>query len=117
MFEKYSELSNLLSTIYFEALLKEPQKHQKTITFFKGMSQLREALFPFLYHENVPFHNNGSERAFRMVKTKISGQFKSLQNQFAILRSVIDTAIKKGQDVFNAIKTIVQLPNFTIFAG
>lgn len=29
------------------------------------------------------------------VKGKISGQFKSLQNEFAIIRSVIDTAIKR----------------------
>ena len=76
------------------------------------MSHLREALFTFLYHKDVPFHNNGSESAFRMVKvkTKISGQFKSLQNPFAILRSVIDTAIKNGQSVFHAIKIIVNTP-------
>jgi hypothetical protein len=41
------------------------------------------------------------------VKAKISGQFKSLQNEFAILRSVIDTAIKNEQSVFNAIKALV----------
>ena len=104
--------NDLLCTTYFDELSKEPEKYKKTITFFKGMSHLREALFTFLYHKDVPFHNNGSESAFRMVKvkTKISGQFKSLQNPFAILRSVIDTAIKNGQSVFHAIKIIVNTP-------
>jgi hypothetical protein len=83
------------------------------------MSQCREALFTFLYHKDVPFHNNGSERAFRMVKVKakISGQFKSLQNQFAIIRSVIDTAIKNGQSVFNAINALVTFFQFSNVAG
>ena len=102
--------NKLLDIARLNAINQEPEKYKKTITFFKGMSQLREALFPFLYHKNVPFHNNGSERAFRMVKvkTKISGQFKSLQNEFAILRSVIDTAIKNGQSVWDAILTIIK---------
>jgi transposase len=101
--------NDLLENARFDTLLKEPEKYKKTITFFKGMSHCREALFTFLYHKEVPFHNNGSERAFRMVKVKakISGQFKSLQNEFAMLRSVIDTAIKNGQSVFNAIKALV----------
>jgi len=73
------------------------------------MVQLKHALSPFLYHKEIPFDNNGSERAFRMgkVKTKISGQFKSLHQEFAVIRSVIDTAIKNGQSVFNTIKELV----------
>lgn len=76
------------------------------------MVKLKHALFPFLYHKDIPFDNNGSERAFRMVKvkTKISGQFKSLHQEFAVIRSVIDTAIKNGQSVFNAIKALVDAP-------
>ncbi|NQX99617.1 MAG: hypothetical protein HRT70_00500 [Flavobacteriaceae bacterium] len=42
---------------------------------------------------------------------KISGQFKSLQQEFAILRSIVDTAIKNGQPVFEAIKNIVEIPS------
>jgi transposase len=93
-------------------LLEDPLLYKQTITFFKQMALKRDCLFTFLYHENVPFHNNGSERAFRMVKvkTKISGQFKSLQHEFAVIRSVIDTAIKNGQSVFCAIQTLVECP-------
>ena len=62
------------------------------------MGRERQNLFTFLYIENVPPDNNGSERAVRniKVKQKISGQFKidkTAQN-FAQIRSVIDTTIK-----------------------
>src|ERR1019366_4940393 len=54
---------------------------------------------------NVPPDNNGSERAIRNVKVKqkISGHFKSTDgaNIFAVLRSVIDTTLKAGQNVLN----------------
>jgi hypothetical protein len=58
----------------------------------------------------VPPDNNGSERAIRNVKVKqkISGQFKSLSGAetFAILRSVIDTAIKNKLNPLNALSQI-----------
>jgi hypothetical protein len=58
----------------------------------------------------VPPDNNGSERAIRnvVVKRKISGQYKSMDGAiiFATLRSVIDTAIKSGQNALNALYTI-----------
>lgn len=92
-------------------LLAEPLLYKKTITFFKQMVLKRNCLFTFLYYQDVPFHNNGSERSFRMVKvkTKISGQFKSLQHEFAVIRSVIDSAIKNGQSVFYAINSILDI--------
>jgi transposase len=93
-------------------LLAEPLLYKQTITFFKQMVLKRNCLFTCLYHRDVPFHNNGSERSFRMVKvkTKISGQFKSLQHEFAVIRSVIDSAIKNGQSVFYAINSILDIP-------
>jgi len=51
----------------------------------------------------VPPDNNGSEKAIRNIKgkQKISGQFKSENgaNGFAVIRSIVDTAIKSGQNV------------------
>ena len=43
--------------------------------------------------------------SFSAIAQKISGQFKSTNsaNVFAILRSVIDTTIKSGQNVLNAL--------------
>ena len=97
----------------FAELGWEKEAHHKTMTFFKAMVKLRECLFVFLYRTDVPPDNNASERAVRpiKVKMKISGQFKSLQQEFAILRSIVDTAIKNGQPVFEAIKSIVEIPS------
>jgi transposase len=102
----------LLNPQIVQYLSSEPLLHKQSITFFNSMTTLRNTLFPFLYHKHVPFDNNGSERAFRMVKvkTKISGQFKSLQHDFAVLRSVIDSAIKNGQSVFMAIDALLDIP-------
>lgn len=103
------QLDHLLSDDQYQMLIKEPDKHKNAITFLKQMQKFRSNIFPFLYDELVPFDNNASERAIRMikVKTKISGQFKSLHQEFAILRSVIDTTIKNGKSVYEAIQALV----------
>jgi len=97
------ELDNLLS----ETL--DP-KHKEMITFQKRITKYRDYVFTFLYHPTVPPDNNGSERAIRNVKVKqkISGQFKILSaaENFAILRSIIDTAIKNNQNVLQALNVI-----------
>ena len=97
----------------FEELGWTIEEQHKTMTFFKAMLKLRHALFPFLYHKEVPPDNNSSERAIRIikVKTKISGQFKSLHQEFAILRSVIDTAVKNGKSVYEAVEAMVNMTN------
>jgi transposase/uncharacterized coiled-coil protein SlyX len=97
------ELDNLLS----ESL--DP-KHKEMVTFQKRITKYRDHVFTFLYHPTVPPDNNGSERAIRNVKVKqkISGQFKILSaaENFAILRSIIDTAIKNNQNVLQALNVI-----------
>jgi len=54
--------------------------------------------------KDVPPDNNASERAIRKVKQKISGQFKTdrAAQNFAQIRSVIDTTIKNGMNVLDA---------------
>ena len=71
-------------------------------------------LLLFLYHTEVPPDNNGSERGVRnfKVKLKISGQFKSGHEAYAILRSVIDTAIKNSASVFEMLTLIAQLETY-----
>jgi transposase len=102
-----SDLENEL-----DCLLKEPlePKHKEMISFQKRIIKYRDHVFTFLYHTNVPADNNGSERAIRNVKVKqkISGQFKILNaaENFAILRSIIDTAIKNNQNVVGALSVI-----------
>ena len=81
--------------------------------FFKRMTKYKDYLFNFLHYPDVPSDNNGSERAIRNVKVKqkISGQFKSFEGamNFAILRSITDTAIKNGQNVLNALFVVAEL--------
>jgi transposase len=102
-----TELENML-----ESLLNEPldTKHKEMISFQKRITKYKDHVFTFLYHPNVPPDNNGSERAIRNVKVKqkISGQFKILSaaENFAILRSIIDTAIKNNQNVVEALSVI-----------
>ena len=98
-----SDLENEL-----ECLLNEPldPKHKEMISFQKRIAKYRDYVFTSLYHPDVPPDNNGSERAIRNVKVKqkISRQFKILSaaENFAILRSIIDTAIKNKQNVLGA---------------
>lgn len=96
----------------FEALLDEPLE-KLNIEFKRLQNSLRkwkDAVFTFLYKENVPFDNNGSEREIRKakVKMKVSQCFRSLKGAeaFDVLHSLMDTAKKNGQSAFNVIKAI-----------
>jgi hypothetical protein len=72
-------------------------------------------LFLFLKNELVPPDNNGSERAIRnfKVKQKVSGFFKTNKGaeNYAILRSVCDTAIKNNQNPLTPFKLAADYSN------
>jgi transposase len=82
-------------------------KYEKLITFKNRITEYRQYLFRFLYQYDVPPDNNASERAVRTfkVKQKVSGLFRSFDGAqaFAVIRSVIDTTIKNGQNVWYAL--------------
>jgi transposase len=84
--------------------------HSKAKTLLKSLVKHQQSIFNFLWHPQIPSDNNGSERAIRniKVKQKISGQFKSVHgaDRFVIIRSVIDTTIKAGQNVLDALRLI-----------
>jgi transposase len=88
--------------------------HSKEQAFIKRMNKHRQSIFTFLTFQKVPPDNNASERAIRNVKikTKVSGQFRNEEgkgaDRYAKIRSVIDTAIKNGQDVYAA---LIELAN------
>ena len=98
----------------FETLLEmnigDGTEIKKLRTFKFRMVKLRESIFTFLTQKDVPPDNNGSERAIRniKVKQKISGQFKTLTaaQNFAMVRSAIDTIIKNGMNVLDGLNTI-----------
>lgn len=90
-----------------------PDKVSKIFPFQKRLRKRRHQVFNFLYYPDVPYDNNGSERAIRniKVKQKVSGSFRSERGSeiFAILRSVLDTTIKKGGNPFETIRFAVNL--------
>lgn len=89
----------------------DKEKYPNTLTFQASMLKYRNYLTPCLYNLNIPPDNNGSERAIRniKVKQKVSGQFKSGQNSFCVIRSVIDTLRKRGVEVLPCLTQIIKL--------
>lgn len=91
-------------TKMFKKLLDEviDKSLQKMVALQKRLAKYRDYLFLFLENELVPPDNNGSERAIRnfKVKQKVSGFFKTYKGarNYAILRTVCDTAIKNNQN-------------------
>lgn len=81
----------------------------KTVTFQNSIIKNRNYLLPCIYNVEIPPDNNGSERAIRTIKVKqkVSGQFKTGQNTFCVIRSVIDTLIKKNLDVMQTLSQII----------
>src|SRR5208282_4907609 len=65
-----TRLENLLQQDYTTC-------HRKVQAFIKRLIKNKKSIFTFLYYQDVPPDNNGSERAIRnvKVKTKVSGQF------------------------------------------
>jgi len=106
------ERAKIIQTL--EGLLQNPpdKQHKKLMSFYKRICRERQQLFVFLYLKEVPPDNNASERAIRNVKVKqkISGQFKTEQaaQNFAKIRSVIDTTIKNGMNVLEAMRLIAK---------
>jgi transposase len=95
-----SKLKRIINTLIDAPM--ESDKGAEYKNFRKRMVKYRNYLLTFLNHQHVPPDNNGSERAIRnvTVKLKVSGQFKTHKGSeyFAIIRSIIDTAIKQNQD-------------------
>jgi len=88
------------------------KEYKKLKSFHARMVRLKDYIFPFLFHLEISPDNNASERAIRNVKVKqkISGQFKNIiaAQNFAMIRSVIDTVIKNGQNVMCGLNIIAK---------
>lgn len=102
---EYQQVISILSKL----LIRKIDKNKKECrTLQKSLIKNKDSLFTFLRYENVPFDNNGSERAIRNVKVKlkISGQFIQTQNIYCRIRSIIDTCIKNGKSVIDNLCSI-----------
>lgn len=74
----------------------------------------RDSLFVFLHIPGVPCDNNASERALRnsVIHRKVSGGFRSDEGAeaHAVVSSVVDTARKRGEDVFGTLQGHIGSP-------
>ena len=109
-----SQLEQQLNQLLLVQLNKKKQK--ESVTLQKSLIKHRHAIFTFLYHKEVPPDNNSSEQAIRnaKVKMKISGFFKSQQQTYAQLRSIIDTLIKNNKPILHSLQKIEQDNNFNL---
>ena len=71
------------------------------------LSERKQDVLRFLTNPDVPFTNNQAERDARMMKLKqkISGCFRSVQgaDDFALIRTLIGTAKKRGWGVIQSL--------------
>lgn len=88
----------------------DKEKYHDTHLFQNSMLKHRKSITPCLYNLDIPPDNNGSERAIRNVKVKqkVSGQFKTGQNAFCVLRSIIDTLRKRNVEVLPCLTQILK---------
>ena len=99
----------------FDVLINKtlPEEVSKIFPFQKRLKKRKCQVFNFLFYPDVPYDNNGSEQAIRNVKVKqkVSGNFRSERGSeiFAILRSVVDTVIKRGGNPFDTIRFAINL--------
>ncbi len=109
----FKERSDLLSK--FDQLVNQelPEKYSKIFPFKKRLKKRKNQIFNFLFYPDVPYDNNASEHAIRnlKVKQKVSGGFRSERGAeiFAILRSVVDTIIKKGGNPSESIRFAINV--------
>ena len=72
---------------------------------------VRDGLFTFLEHPEVPPDNNGSERDLRpmVVYRKVTGGFRSAWGPHlcAAVTSVVGTAARRGVDAYHAILAVL----------
>jgi transposase/archaellum component FlaC len=98
--KKTQKLEGDLNALLLRRIDKE--QYPESARLCKSLKANREKILTFVYHPKVPSHNNASELAIRnaKVKMKISGCFKSAQQYYAIIRSIVDTMIKNNMPIF-----------------
>jgi transposase len=86
--------------------------HIKIIAIQKSLIKHKDHVFKFLFHPQVPYDNNGSERVVRSfkIKQKISGSYRGADakgaNAFCHIHSITQTAKKNNQNPFLAILAV-----------
>ncbi len=94
-----------LDGLLHQALTKS---HSLVKKFCKQLLKIKDYITTCLFYADVPADNNGLERAIRNVKLKqkVSTNIRSMSGaeNYAILRSIIDTAILQRKPVWDTLK-------------
>lgn len=89
-----------------EIFQKPPPKEEER-KLFNGLVGREEQILMFLSNPDIPYDNNGSERALRnrVIHRKVTGGFRTLEgaNCHDIIASVIETAKKQGRNILDEI--------------
>lgn len=86
--------------------------HPKIIAIQNSLIKHKDHVFKFLFHPQVPYDNNGSERVVRSfkIKQKVSGSFRSPDGKgadvYCHIHSITQTAKKNNQNPFLAILAV-----------
>ena len=95
-------------------LLQRPvdKLHEDFACLQRSLLKHQNNIFRFLSNPLVPYENNASERAIRIlkVKQKVSGNYRSSKgaDRFTKLLSIADTSRKNGKSRFKALGLIAQ---------
>ncbi|WP_321332324.1 transposase [uncultured Bacteroides sp.] len=99
-----------------DELLNEPlwQYQKEFWGFRKALARKKDYIFKFLYDPDVPYDNNASESAIRIIKTelKVCGCFRSEKgaDTFMQLHSIVDTAKKNQISRYKTLLAIAKMP-------
>jgi transposase len=123
------EIINEIESLYDKAIqLGEKEnpdfdvggKKSKEINLLKRMKKYKPEITRFMGDPNIPFDNNASERALRMikVKNKISGCFRSVEGveNFCRVRSFMESCRKQNLKILNSITMVFKNQNFQFSA-
>lgn len=103
------ELENRL-----DALLEQPPAAEAALRLRARFVRHRDKLLVFLHYPDVPPTNNQSEQALRtsVIHRKVTNGFRSEwgAQAYAAVQSVIATARRKGQKVYEALVTLMGAP-------
>ncbi len=91
-----------------DRLLSKPPRNRSAAKLFKAMRRDRDDLFRFVTRRDVPYTNNGCERALRpsVIFRKVTGCFRSTKGAsvYAAAQSVIATGRLRGLSALRAIR-------------
>lgn len=96
-----------------EALFNKAPPQEQERKLYRGLQDRQDCLLAFLHDPDIPFDNNGSERALRNRKThlKVMGTFRAEHGMKRVdtIASIIETAKRQGKNALDVLNGRIQL--------